>query len=564
MMTRTTRLIVSTTAVAAAAVLASGCGAYGASGVRFKNADPVWKVNDRNNIAKPEDPGFPKILYYFDRFVFRRTTRLMEIPEAERAANVNALDEVPDSTWFTNRIHLRGLTPEQVRRGPNVDDGPSRDGKWIIRGTKIGGSSVGLIMKDSRDITYILKFDENGIPEMETAANVIVQRLMWAAGYNVPEDNIVIFERDQLELARDAKVSDTFGNKRQMTEKDLEDALARVNVNPDGSYRGMASKFLQGVPVGGVDPEGTRDDDPNDVVDHEERRELRGSYVIFSWVDNTDVKYDNMLDMWVEDPEDPNVHYVMHYLVDFGKALGAMGWIERRPGDVFAYVIDFEYMLYSTFTLGLWQRPWEGADGPPLRGVAKLEGDRFEADNWRPQYPWEPYHRRDRFDGYWGAKIVAAFTDEHIRAAVDAGQYSDPRSAEYIAETLIARRRKIAQHWFREVTPLDHFTIDAEGALCFDDLSVVYGTEWTSHLTTYSAEAFDYDGNRLNWTTRVEQGNARDRTACVSGFPTGTAHDGYTIVKIVTHRPEVPQRPVEAHLATGEDGALRIVGVHRH
>jgi hypothetical protein len=50
----------------------------------------------------------------------------------------------------------------------------------------------------------------------------------------------------------------------------------------------------------------------------------------------------------------------------------------------------------------------------------------------------------------------------------------------------------------------------------------------------------------------------------VSGFPTGTAHDGYTIVKIVTHRPEVPQRPVEAHLATGEDGALRIVGVHRH
>ena len=117
----------------------------------------------------------------------------MEVRADAHAANVNSLDEVPDSTWFTNRIGARELTVDDVRRGPNTDDGPDRSAPWQITGTKVGGSSVGLLMKDGRGIKYILKFDQKGIPEMETAADVIVQRLFYAAGFNVPEDSIVFF-----------------------------------------------------------------------------------------------------------------------------------------------------------------------------------------------------------------------------------------------------------------------------------------------------------------------------------------------------------------------------------
>ena len=34
-----------------------------------------------------------------------------------RRANVNSLDEVPDSAWFTNRIGVRPMAPEELRRG---------------------------------------------------------------------------------------------------------------------------------------------------------------------------------------------------------------------------------------------------------------------------------------------------------------------------------------------------------------------------------------------------------------------------------------------------------------
>src|SRR5262245_26555700 len=86
--------------IAALALVLTGCATPGASQVRFANRDPVWRVNDRLDTPKPEKRGFARLFYYFDYVAFRRLTRLMEVPEPRRAANVNSLDEVPDSTWF--------------------------------------------------------------------------------------------------------------------------------------------------------------------------------------------------------------------------------------------------------------------------------------------------------------------------------------------------------------------------------------------------------------------------------------------------------------------------------
>ena len=36
-----------------------------------------------------------------------------------RAMNVNSLDEVPDSTWFTNRIGRREMSIAEIVRGPD-------------------------------------------------------------------------------------------------------------------------------------------------------------------------------------------------------------------------------------------------------------------------------------------------------------------------------------------------------------------------------------------------------------------------------------------------------------
>ena len=41
-------------------------------------------------------------------------------PTGLRAKNINTIDEVPDSSWFTNRIGARPITTEELVRGPNV------------------------------------------------------------------------------------------------------------------------------------------------------------------------------------------------------------------------------------------------------------------------------------------------------------------------------------------------------------------------------------------------------------------------------------------------------------
>ena len=45
------------------------------------------------------------------------------MPANIRAKNVNTIDEVPDSSWFTNRIGTRALTADEVMRGPVAGPG---------------------------------------------------------------------------------------------------------------------------------------------------------------------------------------------------------------------------------------------------------------------------------------------------------------------------------------------------------------------------------------------------------------------------------------------------------
>ncbi|MEM9492286.1 MAG: hypothetical protein AAGC55_24280, partial [Myxococcota bacterium] len=547
-----------------------GCAPAAVSEYRFANSAPVWRVDDRRPVAKPTNPGFAKLLYFFDRFAVRRLTRTMELRAPRHAANVNSVDEVPDSTWFRNRIGMHPLGPDAIARGPGSGAGrPDLSEPLTITGTKVGGVTVGFLAEDRRGVKYLIKFDRQGLPEIETGANVVIQRLMWAAGFHVPEDDVITLRRDQMILAEDAEVADTFGNTRPMTEDDLERALTRVDRSPDGSYRALASKFLAGVPLGGVSPEGVRADDPNDVVPHEERRELRGQYVLFSWVGHTDVKFDNMLDMWIEDPRDPRIRYVKHYLVDFGNGLGTLGVVENRDNDGFAYSFDLEYMARSLVAVGLWRRPWEGVSPPPLVGVGRIDAEHFQPGSWRPQFPWTPFNRRDRHDGLWGAKIVARFSPAHIRAAVRAGAYSDPRTTEYIVQTLIDRRDKIIRYWFYQVTPIDRPEMVVVGSdagvvggagdgvgnsaaevLCFRDLALTYGLTAMAR-PSYRVRLHDFHGRALAAPATVypevwpdpTPGPDRGRV-CTPALTTGRDAEGYTIVKITPSRTGAAVLPV--------------------
>ena len=92
----------------------------------------------------------------------------------------------------------------------------------------------------------------------------------------------------------------------------------------DGTVRVLASKFLKGKPVGPYPYRGVRIEDPNDRIPHEHRRELRGYRVFCAFLDHTDSREANTLDMFHKVNESGE-GYIKHHLIDFGSIMGSAG-----------------------------------------------------------------------------------------------------------------------------------------------------------------------------------------------------------------------------------------------
>jgi hypothetical protein len=430
---------------------------------------------------------------------------------------------------------------------------------WTILSSKVGGSSVGFIVSDSRGVKFLLKFDRLGHPETETATEVIVSHILWAAGYNVAEDHIVYFRPSDLVVAPDAKLKDWSGTLGKLDREELERQLALVVKEPDGRIRGMASLMLEGKALGGHAAEGVREDDPNDRIPHERRRDLRGLYALFAWLDNIDVKEDNTLDMWAKDPADPARRYVMHYLIDFGSALGAAAEFQADPRVSHEYGLDFPAVFREIATLGLAPKVWQGRRVPGLVGVGLFEAERYDPGTWLPETPaYLPIRVADRRDNYWASKILIRFTRAQLRAIVETARLSDPRAAEYIVDTLVARQRATARYWFERVPPLDHFTVTGTGALCFDDLLLAYELA-PRRSTRYRATVRDRDGRVLAVREADPQPGGR---ACTGPIPLAAGGEGYTIVELASSR--MPATGTFVHLARDPaTRAPRVIGVWR-
>ena len=533
---------------------------------RYLNAPVVEVVNDRRDVPQPPEARvIVRALHFFDGTFHRRITRALELPRTQRAIGVNALDEVPDSTWFTNRIGVRELTPDELIAGPTKVGSPEPHLPWTIHSTKRGGESIGYVVTDSRGERFLLKFDRSGLPEVETAAHVIVNRLLWACGYEVPEDFVVYVRREHLRLAPDAVRYDVVGNKLRLTSEDVDAALRRIEIDGDGRIRGMASRMLDGKLLGGHPQVGVRRDDLNDRIPHERRRDLRGALPIFAWLDHVDMKEENTIDAWIEDPARPGRHFVQHYLLDFGKSLGTQASVEFDPRSGHEYLVDFGAIGRSFITLGLITRPWEHRSAPALTGVALFESRTYDPATWVPQTSaYLPLLLTDRIDRFWGAKILIRFTPAQLRALVASMRLSDPRAVDYLTRTLIERQRATARHAFSQVNPLDRFEVVSTAAgpvVCFADLLLTHGLDTVHDQTTYTSTSFDRAG-RVIGASRTRRAASRGHS-CTAPFVVAREPDRYTIVRIETTRPNFV-RATLVHVARAPDtGQLRVLGIWR-
>lgn len=548
-------------------VLAACTAGSEAPRARFANAPPVEVVDDRRDVARPPSNRlFLPDLYAFDSAFIWPVDRGLDLPRPRRALGVNAHDEVPDSTWFTNRIGVRSLTPDEVRVGPVTHD-PSRHLPWLVLSTKIGGTEVGFLIKDAAGVKYQIKFDEaSAPPELQTGADAVVDRFLWAAGYHVAEDLIVYIRPSDLVIAPRAAVKDLTGKTtRPLDRAELARELTLIQHERDGRIRTLASRWIAGVTLGGHPGEGVRRDDPNDLIPHELRRDLRGQYPIYAWLDAVDVTEGQYVDSWVADPSVPGRRYVEHYAIDFGKSLGAQGAIHLDWWRGSAYMVDLAQMPRQLVTLGLTSRPWQDRHAPPLRGVSPLFGIKaFDPGSWHPETAgYLPFHTADRFDKFWGTKIIARFTRAQIRAAIEAGRFTDPRAVDYLTAMLVARQHATAAYWFARVNPLDQFAVAVAGTgaqLCFDDLAIVDGAGATAATTRYAVTTYDRAGHRFGARGELAAAPGGRSCAAVTLAPGGA---GYTIVELATARPGF-RGTTFVYVARGPaTGAPRVIGVWR-
>jgi len=524
-----------------------------AQGGKFRSDDPLGVDPDQLPIPQPRAVDMSQTIDLLVNTFALRPDKDVPIPRTE---NVNTLGEVPDSSWFTNRMSRRVMSIEELVRGPNQLDGPDRSEPWVIIDLKTEGITPGFTIHDGKGEAYFIKFDPPKYPQLATSTEVISTKFFHAFGYNVAENYLSFIRRQDLRISPDARLEDEEGKERPIRELDIDNIFRWAYQESDGTTPVIASRRIPGVPLGHFTYYGTRSDDPNDIFPHQNRRELRGLRVFSAWLNHDDSRSINSLNVYVGEPGEG---FVKHYLIDFGSALGS-GSVKpqtRRAGN--EYIIEGKPIVKAGLTLGIWDRPWRHVKYPDYPGIGRFEADFFQPQLWRPEYPNPAFDRMQREDAFWATRIVMRFTDEMIRAMVETGQLNDPAASDYLVQTLIKRRDKIIRYYLPQINPLDEFHLTGEPGLslrlAFTNLGLEAGLAVTSF---YQYQWFRFDNPSQGLEPVTELRPSDGPSLAVPQDP-----GAYLMVRINTSSQEQPQwrNKVEVFIRNGSQP--KIVGIER-
>ena len=295
-------------------------------------------------------------------------------------------------------------------------------GTWTIVSGKMEGVAPGFTIRDGAGQLYFIKFDPPSNPEMASGAEVISTKFFHAFGYHVPENYLATIRREALVIGEGALIEDDNGRRRQMDTRDLDALLKRGARHTDGSYRVLASKALDGKPVGPFRYYGTRPDDPNDIFPHEHRRELRGLLVFCAWLNHDDSRSINSLDTLVS-ARQPH---------DRPPSPARLRIDARERHDAGA-----EPARRQRVRVGIAADAHHDADARLLRapvdqgGLSRHPGARaasnptyFRPEDWKPEYPNPAFSNARPEDRFWAARILAGLSDDGVTA-----RSSEPRSS---------------------------------------------------------------------------------------------------------------------------------------
>jgi hypothetical protein len=184
--------------------------------------------------------------------------------------------------------------------------------------------------------------------------------------------------------------------------------------------------------------------------------------------------------------------------------------------------------------------------------------------------PNPAYVRSRPDDTYWAARKLMGISDDLIRAAVKAGQYSDPRAEDFLAGALIERRDKIGRAWLTNVNPIADVALADDGVLSFRNPAVEHG--FAAAPSRYIVAWYRFDNatgqsTRLGESTVTSTRAAAPADALVRVRPDTTLPGGrgaFVRADISAVAPANPSwsAPVQAYFRRTTDG-WRLVGFDR-
>ena len=449
---------------------------------KFYDDDPIAREPETRNAAKVQERDIV-LSYDLAENLFTRRGDRRKI----RALNVNTIDEVPDSSWFTNRIFARPISIDEALRGPVTGPGPA-PGPMVVTRAKPSGASAGFIVRDSAGVTWFAQFDARGHDEAATGAAMVANKIFHALGYWQVENQLSELRLEGLSIGPKAVTETPSGKIRQLDHDDLIKLLKRAARRPDGSYRVLVSRALPDT-RGRFRYYGTRGDDPNDIVPHEHRRELRALKVFGAWTNLVDMKAKNTLDALVTEN---GRTVVRHYLQDVGSTFGTGALGPREWDEGHELLFDSGATWKRLVSFGFYRKPWQTVPYTEFRSIGRFEGDRFDPVAWVPRVPTAAMLNARADDTFWAARRVMAFSDAMIRALVTAGGYSDPAAEAHLAGVLIKRRDKIGQAYLPAINPVVDPALDESGVLRFGNAAVAAGVAAVPK-GGYRAEWFRFD-----------------------------------------------------------------------
>ena len=532
---------------AAAGVGAGAAGQTARAALKFFPDDPISRDDDTAMDASGIKELELSESYDFLINTFATKSDREPIP----AVNVNTLDEVPDSSWFTNRIGVRDLPLTEIARGPSKFERLDAVDWVVARGKGPGGFHPGFVAQHPGDPSQLFQLEVDPVdhPQMATGAELIGTLVYHALGYHVEDVYLIRVDPARITISDKATIRDASG-RRRFNQRDLDAILRLAARDRDGRVYFSATRFHEGEPVGNFQYHGTRSDDPNDIHPHEHRRELRANRVFAAWLAHDDSRAINTLDLLVAAN---GRKHVRHYMYDFGAILGSATRFAEPPSSNHETYLDKDASLAALASFGFAIPRYlrvPRADGPPSAGA--LDSTSFDPVRWKPNYPNPAFANMRPDDAFWGARLVARFSDDAIRTIVDQVQFDDPLAAGHITRVLIERRNAIARVWLNGVNPVVGPRLAADGTLTFENAAVAAGAATPGKGYTVSWARFD-NGSQKAEAVGDSLHVTQERAAAPPGLLAGAE---FVLATIRGEHPDHPgwRQPVQVYFRRAAAG----------